>query len=170
MIIVIGVVEIATVLSLILSLLPISGVSTLIYTTYLPSSSPYTWIVDGLCRYLSHQPRLEVFWGGCKAAIILCRDHFLINAVIAAFPKIFWDSSLSFVLAMLIHISRTSWIAPLDGRHPLRTSALASWGQIHPRHKLLGHYVQYCLPYPLAWVSLAILTYPRTAPYPRLGP
>ena len=42
------VVEIVTVLSLLLSL-PISRVSTLIYTTYLPSSLPYTWIVDGLC-------------------------------------------------------------------------------------------------------------------------
>ena len=165
-----GVVEIATVLSLLLFLPLISRVSTLIYTTYLPSSSPYTWIVDGLCRYLSHRPPLEVFWGGCKAAIILCRDHFLINAVITAFSKIFWDSSLSFVPAMLIHISRTSWIAPLDGKHSLRTSALASWGQIHPRHKLLGHYVQYCLPYPLAWVSLAILTHPRMTPYPQHGP
>ena len=57
----------------------IFGVSTLIYTTYLPSSLPYTWIVDGLCWYLSHQPPLEVFWGGCKATIILCRGHFLIN-------------------------------------------------------------------------------------------
>ena len=99
----------------------------------------------------------------------MCRGHFLINAVIAVFPKIFWDSCLSFVPAMLIHISRTSWITPLDGKHPLRTSALASRGQIHPWHKLLGHYVQYCLPYPLAWVSLAILTHPWAAPYPRLG-
>ena len=49
MIMVTGVVEIATVLSLLLFLPPISGVSTLIYTTYLPSSPPYTWIVDGLC-------------------------------------------------------------------------------------------------------------------------
>ena len=90
--------------------------------------------------------------------------------MIAAFPKIFWDSSLSFAPVILIHISRTSWITPLDGRHPLRTSALASRGQIHPWHKLLGHYVQYCLPYPLAWVSLAILTHPWMAPYPRLEP
>ena len=78
------VIEIATVLSLLLSPFLISRVSTLIYTTYLPSSPPYTWIVDGLCRYLSHQPPLEVFWGGCKAAIILCKDHFLINADIAS--------------------------------------------------------------------------------------
>ena len=49
MIIVTGVVEIVTVLSLLLSLPPIFGVSTLIYTTYLPSSLPYMWIVDGLC-------------------------------------------------------------------------------------------------------------------------
>ena len=49
MIMVTGVVEIAIVLSLLLSLFLISGVSTLIYTTYLPSSPPYTWIVDGLC-------------------------------------------------------------------------------------------------------------------------
>ena len=44
-----GVVEIATVLSLLLFLPLISKVSTLIYTTYLPSSPLYTWIVDGLC-------------------------------------------------------------------------------------------------------------------------
>ena len=43
-----GVVEIATMLSLLLSP-PISRVSTLIYTTCLPSSPLYTWIVDGLC-------------------------------------------------------------------------------------------------------------------------
>ena len=59
---------------------PFSGVSTLIYTTSLPSTLPYTWTVDGLYWYLSHQPSLEVFWGGCKAAIILFRGHFLINA------------------------------------------------------------------------------------------
>ena len=44
-----GVVEIAIVLSLLLSLFPISGVSILIYTTYLPLSPPYTWIVNSLC-------------------------------------------------------------------------------------------------------------------------
>ena len=43
-----GVVEIVTVLSLLLFLPLIFGVSTLIYTTYLPSSPPYMWIVDGL--------------------------------------------------------------------------------------------------------------------------
>ena len=108
-------------------------------------------------RSLPHQCGQGVSWGA-------------FNAMIAVFPKIFWDSSLSFVPTMIIHISRTSWIAPLNGRHPLRTLALASRGQIHPRHKLLGHYVQYCLPYPLEWVFLAKLTHPRTAPYPRLGP
>ena len=35
-----------------------SRVYTLIYTTSLPSSLPYTWIVDGLCWHLSHQPPL----------------------------------------------------------------------------------------------------------------
>ena len=75
-----GVLEIATVLSLLLSPPFISRVFTLIYTTYFPSSLPYTWIDDGFSRYLSHQPPLEVFWGGCKAAIILCSGHFLINA------------------------------------------------------------------------------------------
>ena len=45
-----GIVEIATVLSLLLFFSSsISGVSTPIYTTYLHSSPPYTWIVDGLC-------------------------------------------------------------------------------------------------------------------------
>ena len=48
MIMVTGVVEIATVLSL-LPFSSIFGVSTLIYTTYLPSSLTYTWIVDGFC-------------------------------------------------------------------------------------------------------------------------
>ena len=43
-----GVVEIATMLSLLLFLPLIFGVFTFIYTTYLPSSPPYTWIVDGL--------------------------------------------------------------------------------------------------------------------------
>ena len=43
------VVEIATVLSLLLFLSLISGVSPLIHTTYIPSSLLYMWIVDGLC-------------------------------------------------------------------------------------------------------------------------
>ena len=75
-----GAVEIATILSLSPSFfLSFFGVSTLIYITSLHSSLPYTLTVDGLRRYLSHQPPLEVFRGDCKAVKILFKGHFLIN-------------------------------------------------------------------------------------------
>ena len=42
-------IQIATVFLLCFFPPPLSRASTLIYTTSLPSSLPYTWTVDGLC-------------------------------------------------------------------------------------------------------------------------
>ena len=49
---------------------------------------------------------------------------------------------MSYVSVMLIRINGISWNIPLDGRPPLRTSALVSRGDIHPQPTLLGPFDQ----------------------------